>query len=70
MTDQRITRRSVVALAAALSAAAQQPAAPPPIPSNPEDELKAIQTGNRANADLLAKVVLPMSTEPAVHFKP
>ncbi len=64
--EQRITRRSLVTVVAALPVAAQ----PPPAPSTPADELKAAQAQNRANAELLAKVTLPMSTEPATRFKP
>ena len=63
---QRITRRRLVALAAAIPMAAQQP---PTIPTTPDEELKTIQAQNRANAELLAKVPLPMSTEPATRFK-
>lgn len=67
--ENRMTRRTLVALAAALPAAAQQPAAIRPIPSTPEEELTATREQNRTNADLLAKVQLPPGTEPAVFFK-
>jgi hypothetical protein len=67
--DARITRRKLVALAAAAPAAAQQPVTPPPIPSTPEEERQSILAQLRSNADALAKVPLPMSTEPAIHFK-
>ena len=63
---QPITRRSLVALAAAMPLAAQAPT----IPSTADEELKAVQAQNRANAALLDKVTLPMSTEPAARFKP
>ncbi len=63
---QRITRRNLVALAGAMPLTAQPP---PPIPSTPDEELKAAHAQNRANAELLNKVVLPMSTEPAIRFK-
>ncbi len=64
---RRITRRHLVALAAALPAAAQTP--PAPIPANPEEERKAVLALFRTNGETLAKVTLPMSTEPATHFK-
>jgi len=51
-----------------LLAQAQQQT-PPPIPKNPEEELAAAREAQRRNADAMSKVALPMSTEPAVHFK-
>jgi hypothetical protein len=64
----RITRR---ALAAAVSASAallaQQP--PLPLPQNPEEELKAARDEMQQASQSLAKFAVPMSTEPAVHFK-
>jgi hypothetical protein len=65
-----ITRRNLVALAAAVPAAAQPPAAPPPIPTTPEEERQAILAQLRSNADALARTPLPMSTEPATRFRP
>jgi hypothetical protein len=70
MSVPRLTRRKLVALVAALPAAAQQPPAqPPPLPANAEEELKAVQAQFQGAADQLAKTPLPMTTEPATHFK-
>ena len=72
MATLKLTRREI---AAALSASAvllgQTPA--PPVPQNPalspDDELKAAREAIHQNSEQLAKFPLPMSTEPAVHFK-
>lgn len=62
-----MTRREILlATPAALLAQAPQPG---PIPQNAEDELKAATEQNRRNAEQLAKIPVPMSVEPAVHFK-
>jgi hypothetical protein len=60
----QITRRE---LAAAVLAAA--PASPQSAPTTPEDLLKAARDRLKANADALAKVDVPMATEPAFQFK-
>jgi len=58
----RITRRE---LTAALLAATPTPA------QTPQDDLvKAARDRLKSNADALAKVELPMATEPAFQFKP
>jgi len=68
----KFTRRE---LAAALSTSAvllARPQAQPqtqPIPSNPDDELKAVRAQLRESADQLDKFPLPMSAEPATTFK-
>jgi hypothetical protein len=63
----KFTRRE---LAAALSTSAVLLAqAPTPLPSNPDEELKAVKDTLQQNFQQLAKFDLPMSTEPAVHFK-
>jgi hypothetical protein len=66
--ETKFTRRQ---LAAALSTSAvllaQAPA--PPLPSNPDEELKAVKESIQQNLQQLAKFDLPMSTEPAVHFR-
>lgn len=62
----KITRRSLAGLVASASMLAQAPA--PPIPSTPDEELAAARNALKSNADLLSKVPLPMSTEPATHF--
>jgi hypothetical protein len=65
----KLTRRSFAALAGAAGLLGQTPP-PPPLPKNPEEELKAARETAIKNAEQLAKVELPMSTEPAFHFKP
>jgi hypothetical protein len=66
--ETKFTRRQL-ALAISTSAIvlAQTPA--PPLPSSPDEELKAVRETLRQNSEQLAKVELPMSTEPAVHFR-
>ncbi len=62
----KLTRRKLAAAVlgpAAAAAAAQTPAAP-------EDQLlKAARDRNRANSAAVAKVDLPMATEPSFQFK-
>jgi len=68
MATIKFTRRQIAtALSASAVLAAQTP--PPPLPQNPDDELKAARDSIRQNSEQLAKFPLPMSTEPAVHFK-
>jgi hypothetical protein len=66
--ETKFTRRQL-ALAISTSAIvlAQTPAAP--LPSNPDEELKAVRETIRQNSEALAKVEVPMSAEPAVHFR-
>ncbi len=65
--ETKLTRRQ---LATALSASTLLLAQPQsPLPSSPEEELKAVKDALEQNLQQLAKVDLPMSTEPAVHFK-
>jgi hypothetical protein len=66
--ETKLTRR---ALAAVLSTSAALLAQAPnvPLPSNPDEELKAAKDTIQQNSVQLAKFDLPMSTEPAVHFK-
>jgi hypothetical protein len=40
-----------------------------PVPSTPEEELKAARASNRRNAEVLQKFKVPMATEPAFQFK-
>jgi hypothetical protein len=64
----KLTRRQLAAAVSASTALlAQQP--PAPLPQNPEEELKAAREQLRQASEALAKFDLPMSTEPAVHFK-
>ena len=72
-TTAKFTRREIAtALSASTVLLGQAPAPPPPqnFPPNPDDELKAAHDSIRQNSEQLAKFPLPMSTEPAVHFKP
>ena len=67
--ETKFTRRQ---LATALSASAvllAQPQGPGPLPSNPDEELKAVKDSIQQNLQQLAKFDLPMTTEPAAHFK-
>lgn len=69
---EKITRRVVVmsvATSAALLPQTTAPALPPALPSSPDEELKAARDQLRAGAEQLAKFALPMSAEPATHFK-
>ncbi|HEV8039805.1 MAG TPA: hypothetical protein VGP62_13135 [Bryobacteraceae bacterium] len=65
--ETKLTRREL-ALAVSTSAVllAQAPA---PLPSNPDEELKAVKDAIQQTSQQLAKFDLPMSTEPAVHFR-
>lgn len=64
----KLTRRELVtALPGSAALLAQAPA--PPAPQNPDDELKAAREAIRQNSEQLARFPLPMSVEPAVHFK-
>jgi len=42
---------------------------PPPLPQNPEEELKAARDQMQQASQSLARFDVPMSVEPAVHFK-
>jgi len=67
-TKIKFTRREIAtALSTSAALLAQTPS--PPLPQNPDDELKAARESNRQNSEQLAKFPLPMSTEPAAHFK-
>jgi hypothetical protein len=64
----RITRRQmagVILTTAATATAAQTPPAPP---STPAAELQAGREQNQRIAETLAKVPVPIQTEPAFHF--
>lgn len=64
----KYTRREVAAaLSASAALLAQTPN--PPLPANAADELKAAQDTLRQTQQQLDKYELPMSVEPAVHFK-
>ncbi len=65
----RLSRRqlagSVLSVAAANALAQNQP----PLPVNPDEDLKAARDRVRANSERLAKIAVPMETEPALQFK-
>jgi len=62
----RFTRRKLAAGLCAPALLAQGP--PAPIPSTPDEELKAAREANQRNADQLAKVQVALSVEPDIHF--
>ena len=69
----KFTRRKLAAaLAPAVLASAlraQNPAPSADSPAGPGEELRIARERIRNNADALAKVKLPMATEPAFQFK-
>jgi hypothetical protein len=60
----KLTRRDLAAALLAPAAAAQAQTTTPP-----GDEVEAARARLKTNADALAKVDVPMSTEPAFSFK-
>jgi hypothetical protein len=40
-----------------------------PVPTNPDEELKAARDRIHANTETLSKLAVPMDTEPALRFK-
>jgi hypothetical protein len=63
-----LTRRELAAVLSTSAVLLAQTQAPP-LPTNPDEELKAARDSIQQNSQTLAKVDLPMSTEPAVHFR-
>jgi hypothetical protein len=61
-----ISRRQLAAVVLASTAAAQAPPAPKP---EPEGDVDAARLRQRAAAQIIARVPLPMTTEPAFLFK-
>jgi hypothetical protein len=67
----KVSRRKLL-LAAAVTAAVQAPAQAPPTPTVPQSadsELETAKSQQRVRAQIIARVPLPMTTEPAFHFK-
>ena len=62
---RKLTRRQLVAAVAAPAALAQAPKASEP----PADELQAAKNRVRQDGEKLTQYQLPVSTEPAFHFK-
>lgn len=72
-SSQKVTRRRLGAILAASGATAalvnaQAPAAQPARAAEDAD-LESARQQARNNAQLISRVKLPMTTEPAVHFK-
>jgi hypothetical protein len=66
--EPKFTRRTLATvLSTSAALIAQNPGVP--LPSNPDEELKAVKDTIRQNSEQLAKFDLPMATEPAVHFR-
>lgn len=63
--SRKLTRRQWVAAAASPALVAQGPKAPEP----PADDLQAAKERVRKDGERLTAYQLPMSTEPAFHFK-
>jgi hypothetical protein len=66
----KVSRRKLL-LAAAVTASAQAPAQAPqtPAPQSTDAELEAVKSQQHVRAQIIARVPLPMTTEPAFHFK-
>jgi len=66
----KVSRRKLL-LAAAVTASAQAPAQAPttPAPQSGDAQLEAARSERRIAAQIIARVPLPMTTEPAFQFK-
>jgi len=66
-----ISRRQLAGVFLAGTAVAQVPvqAPPAPAPQSADSELEAARSQQRGRAQIIARVPLPMTTEPAFHFK-
>jgi hypothetical protein len=62
-----ISRRQLAGILVASTAVAQAP--PSPAPQSADAELEAAKSQQRGRAQIIARVPLPMTTEPAFHFK-
>ncbi len=62
-----VTRRSLARMLAAAAAATQTSGAQTPQPA--DADMQSARDQMRANAEQIAKVKLPMATEPAFQFK-
>ncbi len=67
MSNKLTRRQAAIALSGSVALVAQTPSAP--IPQNPDEELKAAKESLQHAQEQLDKFNLPMSTEPAVHFR-
>jgi hypothetical protein len=64
-----ISRRQLAGVILASTAVAQAPLPPTPAPQSADSELEAAKSQQRGRAQIIARVPLPMTTEPAFHFK-
>jgi len=64
----RMTRRQLAGAILATTATAAAAQAPQSQPATPDGELQAAREQNQRNAGTLAKVQVPIETEPAFHF--
>jgi hypothetical protein len=62
-----ISRRQLAGVILAGTAVAQAPSTP--APQSADADLEAVKSQQRLRAQIIARVPLPMTTEPAVHFK-
>ena len=67
--DSKITRRALVGIAAAVTSSVAQEQPAPATAATPEQDLNARRSQMKANFEQMSKTALPMSVEPAVHFK-
>jgi hypothetical protein len=65
--ETKFTRRQLAVVLSTSAVLLAQASAP--LPSNPEEEIKAVKDSFQQNMQELAKFDLPMFVEPAVHFK-
>ncbi|MGO4883576.1 MAG: hypothetical protein ACLP59_22570 [Bryobacteraceae bacterium] len=68
MKNPKLTRRELAGAMLAVTAAAQSPAPQSATPATPDEELKAAREQNQHAGEALAKVEIPMESEPAFHF--
>lgn len=64
-----VTRRKLARILAATTAVPLAASAQTPAPADPDENLKSAREQMRGNAQALAKVRVPMATEPAFRFK-
>jgi hypothetical protein len=67
--SQKVTRRRLGAMLAASGAATQIATAQAPARAEGDPDLETARQQARNNAQLLGRVKLPMTTEPAFRFK-
>jgi hypothetical protein len=65
----KLTRRALAGAILSPAAAAALAQTQPAPPSTPDEELKAARDRNRSITETLAKLPVPIETEPALQFK-